>query len=166
MNPINLYIILLIELWKNDKCMEDQASDSQSEPKQNPQDEQLGVKIDLSPEFKRSLRNLAKRYRSIRSDIQIVIQDLEIGNFIGDRIAGIGEDYFIFKVRVRNSDIQKGKSAGYRLIYQVESPTSILMLTIYAKSDRLDITPDEIREILNEFYWKRLKTPDVNNALL
>jgi mRNA-degrading endonuclease RelE of RelBE toxin-antitoxin system len=131
--------------------MEDQASDNHSEPQQNPQDEQLGVKIELSPEFKRSLRNLAKRYRSIRSDIQIVIQDLEIGNFIGDRIAGIGEDYFIFKVRVRNSNIQKGKSAGYRLIYQVESPTSILMLTIYAKSDRLDITADEIREILNEF---------------
>lgn len=131
--------------------MEDQASDSQSEPQQDPQEEQLGVKIDLSPEFKRNLRNLAKRYRSIRSDIQIVIQDLEIGNFVGDRIAGIGEDYFILKVRVRNSDIQKGKSAGYRLIYQVETPTSVLMLTIYSKSDRADISADAIREILNEF---------------
>jgi mRNA-degrading endonuclease RelE of RelBE toxin-antitoxin system len=131
--------------------MEDQASDSQSEPQQDPQEEQLGVKIDLSPEFKRNLRNLAKRYRSIRSDIQIVIQDLEIGNFVGDRIAGIGEDYFILKIRVRNSDIQKGKSAGYRLIYQVETPTSVLMLTIYSKSDRADISADAIREILNEF---------------
>jgi mRNA-degrading endonuclease RelE of RelBE toxin-antitoxin system len=131
--------------------MEDQASDSQSVPQQNPQEEQLGVKIDLSSEFKRNLRNLAKRYRSIRSDVQIVIQELEIGNFVGDRMAGIGEDYFIFKVRARNSDIQKGKSAGYRLIYQIESPTSILMLTIYSKSDRADISADEIREILNEF---------------
>jgi mRNA-degrading endonuclease RelE of RelBE toxin-antitoxin system len=131
--------------------MEDQVSDSQSESQQDPQEEQLGVKIDLSPEFKRNLRNLAKRYRSIRSDIQIVIQDLEIGNFVGDRLAGIGEDYFIFKVRARNTDIQKGKSAGYRLIYQVESPTSVMMLTIYSKSDRVDITADEIREILNEF---------------
>jgi mRNA-degrading endonuclease RelE of RelBE toxin-antitoxin system len=131
--------------------MEDQVSDSQSESQQDPQEEQLGVKIDLSPEFKRNLRNLAKRYRSIRSDIQIVIQDLEIGNFVGDRLAGISEDYFIFKVRARNTDIQKGKSAGYRLIYQVESPTSVMMLTIYSKSDRVDITADEIREILNEF---------------
>jgi mRNA-degrading endonuclease RelE of RelBE toxin-antitoxin system len=129
-----------------------EVPDDQSEPQQDAQEEQLGVKIDLSPEFKRNLRNLAKRYRSIRSDIQIVIQDLEIGNFVGDRIAGIGEDYFVFKVRARNSDIQKGKSAGYRLIYQIELPTSVLMLTIYSKSDRADITAEEIREILNEAY--------------
>jgi mRNA-degrading endonuclease RelE of RelBE toxin-antitoxin system len=132
--------------------MEDQASDSQSGPQQNPQEEQFGIKIDLSPEFKRNLRNLAKRYRSIRSDIQIVIQELEIGNFVGDRITGIGEDYFILKVRARNSDIQKGKSAGYRLIYQVESPICVLMLTIYSKSDRTDIAANEICEILNEFH--------------
>jgi mRNA-degrading endonuclease RelE of RelBE toxin-antitoxin system len=128
-----------------------EASDSHPESQQDPQEEQLGVKIDLSPEFKRNLRSLAKRYRSIRSDIQIVIKSLEIGDFVGDRIAGIGEDYFILKARVRNSDIQKGKSAGYRLIYQVESPTYILMLTIYSKSDRTDIADKEICEILNEF---------------
>lgn len=54
-------------------------------------------------------------------------------------------------MRVRNSSIQKGKSAGYRLIYQVESPTSILLLTIYSKSDREDIGVNEIREILADF---------------
>jgi mRNA-degrading endonuclease RelE of RelBE toxin-antitoxin system len=52
-----------------------------------------------------------------------VIQDLELGTFVGDRISGIGEDYVMMKVRVKNRDIQKGKSAGYRLIYRVESPT-------------------------------------------
>jgi mRNA-degrading endonuclease RelE of RelBE toxin-antitoxin system len=128
-----------------------EVPDDQSEPQQDAQEEQLCVKIDLSPEFKRNLRNLAKRYRSIRSDIQLVIQELEIGNFVGDRIAGIGEDYFILKARVKNSDIQKGKSAGYRLVYQVESPTCILMLTIYSKSDRTDISANEICEILDEF---------------
>jgi len=54
-------------------------------------------------------------------------------------------------VRVRNSNIQKGKSAGYRLIYQVDSPTSILLLTIYSKSDREDIGVNEIRDILADF---------------
>ena len=79
-------------------------------------------------------------------------QALENGNFEGDRIAGMGEGYVVLKVRVRNRDIQKGKSAGYRLIYQVESPTAVLLLTIYAKSDQEDIVADEIREILGEFY--------------
>lgn len=54
----------------------------------------------------------------------------------------------VYKVRIRNSNIQKAKSAGYRLIYQVESLTSILLLTIYSKSDREDITANEIIDIL------------------
>jgi mRNA-degrading endonuclease RelE of RelBE toxin-antitoxin system len=131
--------------------MESTSPDHQSEFQQ---DSQMppSVKIDLTPEFQRNLRNLAKRYRSIRSDIKLVIQDLETGNFVGDRITGVGEDYDVLKVRVRNRDIQKGKSAGYRLIYQVESPTSILLLSIYSKSDQADIATQEIRKILAEFY--------------
>ena len=64
------------------------------------------------------------------------------------RIAGLGENYIVIKVRVRNSNIQKGKSAGYRLVYQVESPTNVLLLTIYSKSDRDDISSAEILNIL------------------
>jgi hypothetical protein len=30
---------------------------------------------------------------------------------IGDRISGIGEDYVMLKVRVKNRDIQRGNSA-------------------------------------------------------
>jgi mRNA-degrading endonuclease RelE of RelBE toxin-antitoxin system len=63
----------------------------------------------------------------------------------------MGEDYIILKVRVKNSNIQKGKSAGYRLIYQVESPSIVLLLTIYAKADRTDISHNEIRSIIAEF---------------
>ena len=118
---------------------------------QNDPESQLIVQIDLAPEFYKNLRDLTKRYRNIRGDVQIVTQDLEIGNFIGDRISGVSEKYIIFKVRVRNRDIQKGKSAGYRLIYQVESPTSVLLLTIYSKSDRSDIEVKELREIIAEF---------------
>ncbi|WP_293126657.1 type II toxin-antitoxin system RelE/ParE family toxin [Microcoleus sp. bin38.metabat.b11b12b14.051] len=109
------------------------------------------VQIDLTPEYKRNLRELSKKYRNVRLDTQEIIQQFQGGNFIGDRIPGMGENYVILKVRVRNSNIQKGKSAGYRLIYQVESPTSVLLLTIYAKSDQEDISPNEIRSILAEF---------------
>jgi mRNA-degrading endonuclease RelE of RelBE toxin-antitoxin system len=124
------------------------------EPPESDEEElksQPNVQIDLTPEFYRNLRDLDKRYRNVRADIQTVIQDLEIGNFIGDRISGIGEGYVMLKVRVRNRDIQRGKSAGYRLIYQVESPTSVLLLTIYSKSDRTDITAAELRSIAAEF---------------
>ncbi|MFB2896953.1 type II toxin-antitoxin system RelE/ParE family toxin [Aerosakkonemataceae cyanobacterium BLCC-F50] len=94
---------------------------------------------------------MPKKYRQIRSDLQPIIVQLQEGNFIGDRIPGIGEEYVIMKLRIKNSDIQKGKSAGYRLIYQIESLTSILLLTIYSKSQREDINANEIRSILAEF---------------
>ncbi len=110
------------------------------------------VEIDLTPEYKRNLRNLSKKYRQIRLDIQAIIEQLQVRNFIGDRLSGMGEEYVILKVRVKNSDIQKGKSAGYRLIYQVESEDSVLLLTIYSKSQREDINPKEISSILAEFY--------------
>ncbi|ACK69485.1 conserved hypothetical protein [Gloeothece citriformis PCC 7424] len=108
------------------------------------------VNIDLSPESKRNLRDLAKRYRNIRSDIEPVIEQIQVGDFIGDRISGLGEEYRIYKVRVKNSNIQKGKSGGYRLIYQVESPTSVLLLTIYSKSDQEDLTANDILDIINQ----------------
>ncbi|MES1026377.1 type II toxin-antitoxin system RelE/ParE family toxin [Gloeocapsa sp. BRSZ] len=114
--------------------------------------EQPSVFIDLTPEYQQNLRALSKQYRNIRSDTQVIIEQLQTGNFIGDRIANIGQNYAVYKVRVRNSNIQKGKSAGYRLIYQVESPTSVLLLTIYSKSDREDIDANEIRAIITEFY--------------
>ncbi|MGB3208272.1 MAG: type II toxin-antitoxin system RelE/ParE family toxin [Crinalium sp.] len=109
------------------------------------------IQIDLTPEYKKNLRDLAKRYRNIRSDTQEVIEQIQTGNFIGDRIANLGENYFVLKVRVKNSNLQKGKRAGYRLIYQVESPTSILLLTIYSKLDREDISANEIYGIIAEF---------------
>lgn len=130
----------------------EQNSDKEFDPPSDSQNQQSVVQVDLTPEFQQSLRDLAKRYRSIRSDVQAVIQELQVGNFVGDRLAGIGEGYVILKTRVKNRDIQKGKSAGYRMIYQVESPTSVLLLTIYSKSDREDISIKEIRDILNEFY--------------
>jgi mRNA-degrading endonuclease RelE of RelBE toxin-antitoxin system len=106
------------------------------------------VQIDLSPEYKQNLRTLSKRYRNIRSDTQDIFEQIQAGNFVGDRIAGLGENYVVIKVRVKNSNIQKGKSAGYRLVYQVESPTNVLLLTIYSKSDRDDIISAEILNIL------------------
>ncbi|MEB3217024.1 MAG: type II toxin-antitoxin system RelE/ParE family toxin [Nostocales cyanobacterium 94392] len=109
------------------------------------------VSIRFSHEFEEELYRLSKRFRNIRSDVQPLIEQLQQGNILGDRIGGIGEEYVVYKVRIRNSNIQKGKSAGYRLIYQVESLTSILLLTIYSKSDREDITANEIIDILANF---------------
>lgn len=58
------------------------------------------VAVDYSPDFKRHVRALSKKYHHIRSDIQPTIDAIERGEFIGNRIAGTG--YVVFKVRVMN----------------------------------------------------------------
>lgn len=111
--------------------------------------DQSFIQVEASPTFNRNLRTLAKKYRSIRNDIQPVIEQLERGELLGEQISGIG--YEVFKLRVRNSDIQKGKSGGYRLIYYVKTTKGIILLTVYTKSEQADITADEIRSIIAEY---------------
>ena len=107
------------------------------------------IQIEITTKFQRNLRILAKKYRNIRNDIQPIIEQLQLGELPGDRISGVG--YTIFKLRVKNSDIQKGKSGEYRLIYYVKTTTKIILITIYSKSDREDISAEEIQQILTEF---------------
>ena len=110
-------------------------------------DETPQIQIVFSDEFKTRLRTLIKRYRSIRTDLQPLLNELESGNFIGDQIPGTG--YTVFKVRLKNSDIQKGKSGGYRVIYQLRGDTYILLVVIYSKSDQDDIPANQIRDIID-----------------
>jgi mRNA-degrading endonuclease RelE of RelBE toxin-antitoxin system len=105
--------------------------------------------VEFTPEFKRNLRALAKKYRHIRTDVQPVIDQLLAGEIIGDQVPGV--DYTIFKVRVRNSDLQKGKSSGYRIIYYLKTETRLILVTIYSKLEQADISAREIRRILKEF---------------
>jgi len=104
--------------------------------------------IVYTPEFKRNLRQLARKYRHIKSDVQPIIQDLIQGRTPGDQIPGIR--YEVFKVRAKNSDAAKGKRGGYRIIYYQPSSGPIVLITIYSKTEQSDITPAEIRYIISE----------------
>lgn len=107
------------------------------------------VSVEASLTFNRNLRTLTKKYRRIRDDIQPIIEELQKGQSPGDKIPGIG--YAVFKLRVRNSDVQKGKSGGHRLIYYVKTEAGIILLTIYIKSEKVDITSEEIQSIIESY---------------
>lgn len=65
---------------------------------------------------------------------------------------GLCSEIYVYKLRVKNSNIQKGKSAGYKLIYLLESATSILLLKIYSKAEKEDVTVGDINSILGEYF--------------
>jgi len=113
-----------------------------------PTDESPQVEVIVSREFKLALKYLSKRYRRIKSDVQPIIDELEAGEKPGDRIQGT--DSIVYKVRIKNTDAQKGKSGGYRLIYYVQVESTIILITIYSKSDQTDISAEEIIQIIEE----------------
>jgi mRNA-degrading endonuclease RelE of RelBE toxin-antitoxin system len=102
--------------------------------------------VAFTPEFKRNLRQLAKKYRHIRKDIQPIIDQLVTGAKPGDRITGV--KHMVFKVRARNSDARRGRSGGYRIIYHLTDEQAIILITIYSKSDQTDVPAAEIRRII------------------
>lgn len=107
------------------------------------------VEVEYTAEFKRDLRALAKKYRHIRLDVKPMIDRMLSGEVPGDQISGTR--YTLFKVRVENSDIPKGKRSGYRIVYCLKNPASILLVTLYSKLDQFDISPEQVRRILREF---------------
>ncbi|MEM7590936.1 MAG: type II toxin-antitoxin system RelE/ParE family toxin [Cyanobacteria bacterium P01_A01_bin.83] len=107
------------------------------------------IQILLTLRFKQDLRKLAKRYRSIRQDLAPLIEQFQQGETPGDRISG--NKYQVIKARLKNSNIQKGKSAGYRVIYYLKTETTIILVTIYSKSDLSDLSNKLIEGIIQQF---------------
>jgi mRNA-degrading endonuclease RelE of RelBE toxin-antitoxin system len=105
------------------------------------------IQVIVSDRFESEVRRLGKKYRRIRLDIESVIKQLESGELPGDQIPD--RDWILFKVRVKNSNIQKGKSGGYRVIYYLMTERNILLITIYSKSEQPDIAAAEIRTIIS-----------------
>ena len=106
------------------------------------------VRVQFTHEFKRNLRALARRYRHIRSDVQPIIERLQAGETPGSQVPGTG--FTLFKVRVTNSDIEKGKRSGYRIIYYLKTPTEVILVTIYSKLDQSDISSLQLRRLLSD----------------
>jgi mRNA-degrading endonuclease RelE of RelBE toxin-antitoxin system len=72
-------------------------------------------------------------------DLESVIRKLEQGELSGDRLQGL--PYRVYKVRVGSTDMQRGKSGGYRLIYYLQAEYRVVLLTIHAKS-QFDVIPN------------------------
>ncbi len=127
---------------------------NEEEPAQG-QDKPQTVSVEYTPEFKRNLRQLAKKYRRIKTDLQPILDALEQGQTPGDQISGVA--YEVYKVRAQNSASNKGKSGGYRIIYQRTAKGAIVLVTLYSKTEQEDINPQQIRQTLLEHESQSVK---------
>lgn len=114
--------------------------------------------IEFTPFFKQSLKRLRKKYRHADSDVQAFVQRLEAGETPGDQIPGVG--YPVYKERLQNSDLAKGKSGGYRVIYYLRTQTALVLLMLYVKSEQADVPTDVIKRIISEYQSEQADTSD------
>jgi mRNA-degrading endonuclease RelE of RelBE toxin-antitoxin system len=107
------------------------------------------IKVIESDESRKDIKKLGKRYRSVKQDVRALISQLEAGEIPGDKVTG--NKYPVYKVRVKNSDINKGQSSDYRVIYYIQTPEAILLTNIYSKSDRANISNEEIEGMIEQY---------------
>lgn len=98
-----------------------------------------------TPEFKKLLKKLYKKYPSIKADLQELINLLKEAPDSGIHL-GQG----IHKVRLAITSKRKGKSGGARVItYMITENNEVYLIHIYDKSQLENISKEQIIELLN-----------------
>ncbi len=92
----------------------------------------------------KSFKKLSKHYKNIQKDIDNFLNNIKSQDDLGIELKSN-----VFKVRIANSDKNKGKSAGYRLItYLTIVKNELQLLYIYDKSKLENLTEKEIDDII------------------
>ncbi|MFH1657339.1 MAG: hypothetical protein ABH919_02630 [bacterium] len=102
----------------------------------------------LSKHFLRQLKPLIKKYRRLKNDLISVLK-----NFDKETSIALGNN--LYKIRIKNSNIRKGKNKSFRLIVFVwQNKNTLVPIVIYFKGDKENISKKElvyhVSVILNE----------------
>ncbi len=100
--------------------------------------------IEVSLRFEKELKQLAKKYKKIKNDLILFKKNILNNPTLG---TPLGND--CYKIRIPNSSIPVGKSGGFRIITLVKiEKNRIILLTIYSKTDKDNISKEELNSIL------------------
>lgn len=101
------------------------------------------MKVILSDLAKSDVKKLAKRYKNFKQDVDLFIKDISENKEIkSDKIQGVKLP--IFKARIKNSSINKGKSSGFRIIYYLKINDILYIISIYSKNEIGNINKKDI----------------------
>jgi mRNA-degrading endonuclease RelE of RelBE toxin-antitoxin system len=107
----------------------------------------MSYKIVYTKDFEKEIKRLASKYPSLKFDFQNFLADLTENPTIG---VSLGNN--CYKVRLAISSKGKGKSGGARIITFVKiSIETVVLISIYDKSQQSTITDKEIKERLSKY---------------
>jgi hypothetical protein len=94
--------------------------------------------------FNREVKQLAKKHRSIKEDLRQLKAELLKNPILGK---SLGNN--VYKVRMAITSKGKGKSGGARVIsYVYVRNEQIFLMSIYDKSEKENVTDNEIKAFL------------------
>jgi mRNA-degrading endonuclease RelE of RelBE toxin-antitoxin system len=97
-------------------------------------------------EFAKEIKRLAKKYTSLKNDFKNLLSQLNANPQSG---TPIGNN--CYKIRLSIASKGKGKSGGARVITHVAViQQSVILISIYDKSEHATITDNEIKERLKK----------------
>jgi mRNA-degrading endonuclease RelE of RelBE toxin-antitoxin system len=104
----------------------------------------MNFEIVFSDNFLREIKKLSKKYKSMKNDFEVFLDELENNPLQGD---SLGKD--CYKVRMAITSKQKGKSGGARVITCVKIvKEKVILLSIYDKKEQDSISDKEIDKLL------------------
>jgi mRNA-degrading endonuclease RelE of RelBE toxin-antitoxin system len=104
----------------------------------------MNFKIDALPEFEKELKKLSKKYASLKSDYQNLLE-----NLIENPQQGTPLGKNLYKIRMPIASKGQGKSGGARIITNIViKDETVYLLSIYDKSDKENLTDKELDELL------------------
>ncbi len=106
----------------------------------------MQTRVETSKQFNREFKRLSKKYRDLLEIVVPFSARLGSGERLGERLAGIG--YEAYKVRLENPAAKRGRSGGFRIIYYVESPAQVILITMFSKTEHANISNSEIQQII------------------
>ena len=103
----------------------------------------MNYKIESIPLFDKQAKRLAKKYPSLKKDLEVLIKSLSDNPKQG---AALGNSFF--KLRIAIVSKGKGKSGGARIITYVKIiATTVFLCSIYDKGEKAIITDKELQQI-------------------
>ncbi|MCT7625064.1 type II toxin-antitoxin system RelE/ParE family toxin [Aliarcobacter butzleri] len=105
--------------------------------------------IEYADTFLKEAKQLSKKFKLLKSDLKQAVDEIETKNDLGVYLG-----FNLFKKRVKNSSIPTGKSGGFRVIIYQQIENKIVLISIYSKTEKENLSDEELSEIIKQYIKK------------
>ena len=104
----------------------------------------MSYKVDTTDNFEREAKRLIKKYKSLKKEIEDLIDELEENPEKGTHIKN-----GVYKIRLAVKSKGKGKRGGMRVMTQIKIvKEKVYMFSIFSKGEKNDISDKEIKRLI------------------